>query len=323
MSQRTLHILALGLAAGLLALSGCAATGGGTTPSGGGDALSIGVVELDRSQLFSTQQHPAIEKALTDRGWSVKFVDSAGQPAGAITAMQNFVQSKVDAIVVQTYSADQLSAGLAAAKDAGIPVFSTGGGPVEGDMAGAIEYIGAEPINDALIETIKDTPKVQLLEFGFTPGAPCRARKDDLDAKVKELPGVTVTERELKFPGADQVSQEGTTGWLQSNPEGSADKFVIWVCTSDALGGVLAAEQQLGRGPYDVWTWDLSEPAIEALRAKKVAGVLYLPADATSEQLADLIAEQHAAGDSWKPKTVAADAVVVTPENVEQYASAK
>jgi ribose transport system substrate-binding protein len=98
---------------------------------------------------------------------------------------------------------------------------------------------------------------------------------------------------------------------------------VVWVCTSDALGGVLAAEAQAGRGPYDVFTWDLSEPSIQALRDGKVAGVLYLPADKSAEQLADLIDEAVKAGDSWTPKTVPADAVVVTPDNVEQYATSK
>ncbi len=331
MFGRRARVLSVVLIAATLGLTGCASSSpsssaGPSVPSGsstGGPALKIGVVEQDRSQLFSTQQHPAIEKALQARGWSVNFVDAKGSSANAISAIQNLVQSKVDAIVVQTYSADQLSSGLAAAKDAGIPVFSTGGGPVGAGMAGAIEYIGAEPINDTLTKAVKDKPDVKLLELDYTPGAPCRARTDNLQQQLKSLPNVSATSRQLAFPGVDQVSQTAATGWLQSNPEQPGRSFAIWICTSDALAGVLAAEKQAGRGPYPVYTWDLSAPVIQAVRNGQVAGVLYLPAEQSAEQLADLIQQQHSAGASWAAKTISADAVVVTKDNVDKYATAQ
>ena len=311
-------IVALGLTP-----AACSSSSGGSGKGKASGKLSIGVVELDDSQTFSATQHTALDKAIKAKGWSAKFIDSKGSPANAISAMQNLLQGGVDALIVQTYAANQLTTGLAAAKAKHVPVFVTGGGNVEAGEAGAIQFINAEPINNALLGYIKKQQSVPLIQLGFTPGAPCLARSKNLNAQLSGVSNVTSTKRELQFPGADASSQTSVTGWLEANAKTAGKSPAIWLCTSDAVSGVIAAEKQLKRGPYPLYTWDVSAPALAGVRSGYVTGVLYMPAGPSSQQLVQMISDERAAGKSWKPKTVAASSVIIDKSNVDKYAGAE
>lgn len=313
----TKRVLA-GVFAAVLAssLTACGSSSGG---SGGDDEYTVGVVALDATQITANRERKAAQDAMKKMGWKTVEVNSNGNPAEAITAMQNLVQRKVDAIVVQTYTPDQLAAGLAAAKAAKIPVFSSAGGDAGGGMAGAVELVNSAAVNDPLIEKLKAMDKVELLELRYTPGAPCRARADDLDAKLKDLPQVNVTRQEVKIPGGQQSAQQATSGWLQKYKDEAGTDLVIWPCFSEAALGAVAAETQLKRGPYELYTWDISEPAVEALKAKTISAVLWIQVEESGKQLAELIKEYKDNADGWKTKTVSAPSVLLTPDNIDQY----
>lgn len=314
----TKRVLA-GVFAAVLAssLTACGSSSGGS--GGGDDEYTVGVVALDATQITANRERKAAQDAMKKMGWKTVEVNSNGNPAEAITAMQNFVQRKVDAIVVQTYTPDQLAAGLAAAKSAKIPVFSSAGGDAGGGMAGAVELVNSAAVNDPLIEKLKAMDKVELLELRYTPGAPCRARADDLDAKLKDLPQVNVTRQEVKIPGGQQSAQQATSGWLQKYKDEAGTDLVIWPCFSEAALGAVAAETQLKRGPYALYTWDISEPAVEALKAKTISAVLWIQVEESGKQLAELIKEYKDSPDGWKTKTVSAPSVLLTPDNIDQY----
>lgn len=300
------------------------ACGGGSNGSAGGgggsDDYTVGVIALDATQITANRERKAAQDAMKKLGWKTVEINSNGNPAEAISAMQNLVQRKVDAIVVQTYTADQLAAGLAAAKSADIPVFSSSGGDAEGGMAGAVELVNSAKVNDAMLETIKGygDDKVEMLQLRYTPGAPCRARADDLDAKLKDYPNVNVTRQEVKIPGGQQSAQSATSGWLQKYKDTPGTNLVIWPCFSEAALGAVAAEQQLKRGPYPLFTWDISKPAVQALQDGDIAAVLWIQLEETGQQMADLIKEYKDSDGTWKPKTIAAPSVLLTPDNIEQ-----
>ncbi|GAA0268056.1 sugar ABC transporter substrate-binding protein [Cryptosporangium japonicum] len=312
--------LLAGASAVLLATS-LAACNRANGSGGGDDEFTVGVVALDATQITANRERKAAQDAMKKLGWKTVEVNSNGNPAEAITAIQNLVQRKVDAIVVQTYTPDQLTAGLAAAKAADIPVFSSSGGEAGGTMAGAVELVNAAAVNDPLIEKLKSMPKVELLELRYTPGAPCRARADDLDAKLKDLPQVNVTRQEVKIPGGQQSAQQATSGWLQKYKDTPGTNLVIWPCFSEAALGAVAAEQQLKRGPYELYTWDVSKPAVEALKAGTMSAVLWIQVEEAGQQLADLIQEYRDGKDGWKTKTVPAPSVLLTPDNIDKYLS--
>ncbi|WP_347059641.1 substrate-binding domain-containing protein [Blastococcus sp. HT6-30] len=306
------------LVAGSLAACG-GEEGSGGSGGGGGEDYTVGIVALDATQVTANRERRAAMETMEEMGWETVEVNSNGNPAEAISAMQNFVQRGVDAIVVQTYTADQLAAGLAAAEAADIPVFSSAGGDATGGMAGAVELVNAAAVNDPLIELLESKEDVELLQLRYTPGAPCRVRADDLDEKLEDLPHVNVTRQEVTIPGGQQSAQQATAGWLQQYPDTPGTDLVIWPCFSEAALGAIAAEAQLGRGPYELYTWDISEPAVQALQDGTMSAVLWIQVEEAGQQLAELINEYRENPEGWEPTTVAAPSVLLTPENIDQY----
>lgn len=315
--SRKAAALAVGIAL-VGSLAACSSTSGGSEGAAADEDFSVGVIALDATQVTANLERAASQKKMKELGWETVEINSNGNPAEAITAMQNLVQRKVDAIVVQTYTADQLTTGLAAAEAAGIPVFSSSGGDAGGGMAGAVELVNAAAVNDPLIELLSGMDEVELLELRYTPGAPCLARAEDLDKKLEALDNVNVTREEVTIPGGQQSAQEATAGWLQRFQNTSAD-LVIWPCFSEAALGAVVAEQQLGRGPYPLYTWDISQPAVEALQAGTMSAVLWIQVEDAGTQLAELINEWRESDGDWETKTVHAPSVLLTPDNIEEY----
>jgi len=68
----------------------------------------------------------ATEQAAKALGWKVIRVDPGGDPAKMASDMTSLVNSKVNAIVLQTIEPGQVAAGLRAAKAGHIPVIDTG-----------------------------------------------------------------------------------------------------------------------------------------------------------------------------------------------------
>ena len=304
-----------GAITGALLLTGCSAVSNGK----GDDVVTIGIVQLDTSTIFANQEAEAQKVAYETLGWETVVTNSGGSPATAISAIQNFVQRGVDAIVVQTYTSDQITSGLAAAKKAGIPVFNTAGGEAGVDIAGAIDINLAEPINSLVVDEVKSGEPIELLTLVFESGTPCRVRNDDLLARLKDYPNVTITRQDVIVPGAQQQAQQATSGWLQAHPEKSGTKHIIWPCFADPAVGAVSAEKQLDRGPYSMYTWDLTGPSIEAIRDGSMNGVAWLDADKSGQAIADMIEEYFADPEGWDPRTEVGPHEVVTPDNLDAF----
>lgn len=301
-------------------LTSCASSGSSDSSSEGGESTdyTVGIVALDATQITANRERAAAMEAMDELGWETVEINSNGNPAEAITAMQNLVQRGVDAIVVQTYTPDQISTGLAAAEAAGIPVFGSAGGAAQDGMAGAVELVNEAAVNDVMIEELKKHDEVELLQLRYTPGSPCRTRAEDLDAKLEDLPQVSVTRQEVTIPGGQQSAQDTTSGWLQARQNSTAE-LVIWPCFSEAALGAIAAQEQQGRGPYQLFTWDVSEPAIEKLQEGWISALLWIQVEESGRALAELINEYRESDGDWETKTVSAPSVLLTPENIEEY----
>lgn len=297
--------------------SNAGASAAGSTS--GTKPLLVGIVQLQASSQFSSIQTPALKAAFEKQGWQTAVVDPNGDAAAANTAMINLIQRKANVIVVQTFPASALVTGMAAAKKANVPVFGTGGGPAEPGMAGSISSNAVDVMNTFMIDQLKADPKVELLALTFTAGPPCLARKKGLDASLADAPNIKVTHAPFSFPGADQITQTATAGWLQSHPESAGTTYALWVCTSEGAGGIISAENQLKRGPYPLFAWDNSATAIQEIKDGTLTAVVDLPPAGTSQQLADMIVAQQKAGNAWKMQTtVDAKAVVITKDNLAE-----
>ncbi|MGJ9413840.1 sugar ABC transporter substrate-binding protein [Aeromicrobium sp. CF4.19] len=295
-------------------LSACGSSSGGS-----GDQYTVGLVAFDAAQVTALEDREGAKAAMEERGWEVIELNANGDPAAAIGAMQNLVQRKVDVISVQVFTPDQLTTGIATAKSAGIPVFSSVSGDVGGDLAGAVELVGSEAVNEPFVAELEKLGKVELLQLNYTPGAPCRARQEDLKKRLADLPDVTVSEQEVRVPGPQQSAQQATAGWLQSRQDSDDTTLVIWPCFGEGALGAIAAEKQLGRGPYMLYTWDLSDATTGALRDGDITAILWIKAEEGGQMLVDMISEYRESPESWEPKTISAPTVLLTEDNISEY----
>jgi ribose transport system substrate-binding protein len=97
-------------------------------PSFAEDKPLLGLVSIAATEANNVRYINGAKKAAEELGWEVSVVDAAGSADQANAAIQNFAQRNAHAIVDLVFPASSIGAGLDAAKQAGIPVVTWGGG---------------------------------------------------------------------------------------------------------------------------------------------------------------------------------------------------
>ncbi len=183
-----------------------------------------------------------------ERGWEVSVVDTAGDMNKLNSAFQDAAAQKPDAIVLGTGDPTQISLGLKAAADAGVPVFAIDAGTADGIVANVTSDNAdlGEQSAGALIEAMDGKGAVVMLTHDPHPGV--RARAEGAK-KVFEDAGIEVLEaKHVEVPGPVEDARAS----VQDIMSARADEVTgIW-------GG-----------------WD--EPALGAVQALEAAGITDVP----------------------------------------------
>ena len=279
------------------------------------DKLTIGIVTFSTSDIDTNQMIDTMEQEAKSKGWSVELLNANGQPSQAIVAIKQFVTKKVSAIIVTVFDSTGLAAGLAAAEEAGIPVLSAGGGMAPG-IALSASTGAAQPLIDLMMKNIGD--KGTLLDLTYHPGIPCRERADAFDAAVKGNPDIKATSHEITIPGAAESSQAATNAWLSANTNAKGP-FAIFNCYDDNAMGAIAALKQNGRTDVQVYSFNATAPAVQAIKDGTMTASLGVDLTSAGKMLVDQIPDILAAGKSWKPKSFIPGYTIVTKANVDQF----
>jgi ribose transport system substrate-binding protein len=286
--------------------------------SAASDKLSIGIVTFSTSDVNTNAMVDSMTKDAQSRGWSVENLNANGEPMQAITAIKQLVTKKVNAIIVTVFDSNGLAAGISAAKEAGIPVLSAGGGLGPGVALSASTGAG-QPMVDLLLKNIHSAGVV--LNLSYHPGIPCRERSDTFDAAVKANPGIKATDHEITIPGAAESSQAATSAWLSANAKASGP-FAIFNCYDDNAMGAIAALKQAGRNDVQVYSYNATPPALQAVRDGTMTATLWLDLTSAGKILIAAIPEILAKGDQWQAKSVIPDVVIVTKDNIDAFTKA-
>jgi len=312
-TRRTRVLRTLAIVAGLgIGLAGCSTGGGGED----GDAKTLGLVAFDMTSASDAAFDNSTVAAFEGAGWEVLTQDPKGDPGQANTICSQYVTRQVTALVITTFAQDQMAQCLSQADAAEIPVFFLAS-PLQDGMAGAVDLVAPEPINDVFIEYLESEGVTEVLTLDYTPGTPCRLRAEYRDNKIEESGlDINVTRQEFPIPGQVVASQNSTAAWLAAHPEGSGT-FAIWTCFADATAGAMAAIQQAGRtDDLPIFTWDYSVSILDGIRSGAVAADLWIDFDAMGGQLLELVDEYLAGGE---PRGVVAANIVLNADNIEQF----
>jgi ribose transport system substrate-binding protein len=279
------------------------------------DKLSIGIVTFSTSDVNTNAMVDSMTADATGKGWKVENLNANGEPLQAVTAIKQLVTKKVDAIIVTVFDSTGLAAGISAAKEAGIPVLSAGGGLAPGVALSASTGAG-EPMVNLLLKNINNAGTV--LHLSYHPGVPCRERADAFDAAAKANPAIKATNHEITIPGAAESSQAATSAWLGANANAQGP-FAIFNCYDDNAMGAIAALKQNGRSDVQVYSYNATPPALQAVRDGAMTATLWLDLKSAGKILVDAIPEIRAKGDAWEQKSVIPDHVIVTKDNLDAF----
>jgi ABC-type sugar transport system substrate-binding protein len=280
--------------------------------------LSIGIVTFSTSDVNTNAMVDTMTKAAEAKGWTVDNLNANGEALQAITSIKQLVTKQVDAIIVTVFDSTGLAAGIAAAKEAGIPVLSAGGGLADGVALSASTGAG-QPMVDLMLKNLGNAGTV--LDLSYHPGVPCRERADAFDAALAANPQIKATTHEITIPGAAESSQAATSAWLGANADATGP-FAIFNCYDDNAMGAIAALKQNGRTDVQVYSYNATAPALQAVRDGTMTATLWLDLTSAGQILIDSIPQILEQGAAWQSKSVIPDVFIVTKDNIDEFEKA-
>jgi ribose transport system substrate-binding protein len=282
------------------------------------DKFLLGLVSISATEDNNHRFIEAATKEAAKIGWDVTVIDAQGNADQANAGFQNLVQRKAGAIVDMVFPVTSLGAGIKAATDAKIPVGTWGGGM--GDGIAAINGSGgpmADPIIGKLVEGLGGKGSVLLLTYHT--GKVCRDREEVADAILAKSPDIKVTKNEVRIPGYFQDGAQYATAWLASHPAGG-EPLAIWGCWDDPALGAISALRQQARTDVKVYGENGNAQAIDAIGKGLMTATAWQDSAGEGVKMVQTLAEAVRAGAAWQPKAVEVPAVVITKENVEDFA---
>lgn len=297
-----------------LALAGLAAT---LVPAGAQDKPLLGIVSISATEANNVRYIAGATAAAEKAGWTVSVIDAAGSADQANSAIQNFAGRGAGAIIDMVFPYSSIGAGLAAAKDAGIPVVTWGGGL--GSSVAATNGSGA-PIAQPVIEKmIADLGgQGSLLALTYRTGEVCRNREVLLDEMLKASPGITVTKNEVRIPGYFEDGAQYANAWLASHPAGDGN-LAIWGCWDDPAIGAIGALRQQGRDDVKVYGVNGNAQAIENVQNGHMTATAWEDSYTEGQRMVEMLDEIRKAGADWTPRAAEVPAILVTQDTVADF----
>lgn len=302
--------LGIAIAAGAVLASVCMPALADTKPL-------LGLVSISANEANNQRFIQGATKAAKGLGWDVSVIDAAGSADQANAAIQNLVQRGAKGIIDLVFPVTSLGAGLNAAKGAGIPVATWGGGMGPGVIAtnGSGGPL-AEPITEMIVKDLGG--KGALLALTYHTGQVCREREEVADKILARSPDLKVGKNEVRIPGFFQDGAQYATAWLAAHPEGSGP-LAIWGCWDDPAIGAISALRQQARTDVKVYGENGNAQALAAIKGGYMTATAWQDSFTEGQRLVETMNDAIKAGAAWQPKAVEVPAVIVTKANVDQF----
>jgi ribose transport system substrate-binding protein len=158
------------------------------------DAPTVAVITPYLAQPGTQFMVEAFQAAGEEMGWTVNVIDTAGDVAAVVSRLEDVSAQGVDAIVINV-DPTQVSAGLQAAADAGIPVFGMDAGvdPLLVTNVTSNGYAMAAETSTYVVDRINGAGRVVM--FVFDPYPPVQKRGIVADAIFANYPDIEVIDR--------------------------------------------------------------------------------------------------------------------------------
>jgi ribose transport system substrate-binding protein len=261
----------------------------------------------------------SLEAALSEKGYTVTVVDTAGDVAALDSRMQDVITQQVDAIVISV-NPELIPAGLEAAATANIPVFGMDAGSTQGLVLDVTSnnYVMAAQTATYIVDRIGGQGRVLML--WHPPYAPVQKRGAVAEAIFRNTPDIEITDQILvEVPGPLENARQKVTDVLTANPEPGSIS-AIWAAWDEPALGALQAIEAAGREGEGIVIvgLDAIDPAREAIAA---GGNFEASVAQDFVGIANTVADNVDAylnGTTPVAKTIYVPATLVTKENAMQ-----
>ena len=255
----------------------------------------------------------------TQEGWKVTVSDTAGDFNLLVSRIQDAVAQSVDAVILGMGDPVQMTKGLEAAEQAGIPVFGLDAGVTDGVLLNVTSDntdLGTRSAQ-ALAEGIGKKGNVILFTHDPHPGV--RERAVGAVKTLEKYPDIKIIERiHIEVPGPVENARKNMEDLLTAYPKAGSIAGV-WAGWDEPAFGATQAIEKAGRSA------EIKVVGIDGTDFAKAEIIKKGPFIATVEQdfdgmARDLVAmmKDYFAGTKPSEKWYKIDGKLITPENAAQ-----
>lgn len=319
-------MLAILLVASML-FAGCTAVAPAAAPAeqataapAEGAAPRIALVTINQQALFFNQMIDGAQAAADAGGAELIVFNANNDPAAQNTAIENYVQQGVDAIIIVAIDVNGVKPALEIAKGANLPVIAVDAVIPDGpqdvqigvDNKGAGTEIG-QFVVDYVASNMGGAAKVGIV--GALNSAIQNLRTDGFNEALAGSAGIEVV---ATVDGRN--IQDNALSAAENLITGNPDMAIVYATGEPALiGAISAVESQNATDRVKVFGWDLTAQAIKAVDGGYVVAVVQQDPE-TEGKVAVESALKLIGGEAVEP-VINVPITIVTSENVDQFRS--
>lgn len=251
----------------MVILGGC----GAPTPAAGeAKQFVFGVVQMTQDIPVQIAMNGGMEEKAKELG-NVKIVAFNGNldVATQVNGMENFIQQKVDAIILNPADADSIVNSVKAANKAGIPVITFDTNANGGDVVSFVEANNGQAgqlVGEYMAWRLNGKGKVAILDL---PSVSCvRVRTDNWKKVMSAYPGIQVVQTEIAATVPDGIKMAENI--LQAHPD--LDAFFA-INDPGGLGAVQAIKARGLQDKIFVAAVDGDPKAVELISKGEIYGM--------------------------------------------------
>ncbi|MBD3885664.1 substrate-binding domain-containing protein [Phormidium tenue FACHB-886] len=285
------------------------------SPAGGGSDFAM--VTINQQALFFNQMIDGARKAAGDTGVNVTVFNANNDPAAQNTAIENYIEQKVNGLVVVAIDVEGIKPAIQKAADAGIPVVAVDAvvnSPAVKVQVGVDNGKAGEQIGAFVNEWAQrnNVTGAQIGVIGALNSA-IQIQRQDSFTKTVEQAGHRILQV-VDGQNVQETAQRAAEDLFTANP----NMTVAYATGEPAMiGAVAAARSQNVTDRVALFGWDLAQSVIQGIDDGFVAGVVQQDPYTEGVEAVNALVKLQKGETVINPIDV--PIVIVTQENVEQF----
>ena len=283
------------------------------------DKPTFALIQINQQALFFTQMNEGAQKAADAAGANLVIFNANNDPAAQNNAIENFIQQKVNGLIVVAIDTNGIMPAVKAADAAGIPVVAVDAvlpadGPQKAQIGVDNEGAG-KMIGEHFLKVVKSDMggKAKLGIVGALNSTIQNIRQKGFEDVVKTDSNITMA-GVVDGRNVQDSALSAAENLITANP----DLTAIYATGEPALlGAVAAIESQGKQGQVKLVGWDLTASAIKGIDGGYVVGVVQQDPAGMGAAAVDALVKIHGGG--TVDKMISVPITIVTKENVEPY----